>query len=88
MWFSEALRSREFEPDAPNYTPRISGMMTIEDGAYSYQLSILKSAHGCPDSCERFTYGYASPLPGKGISSTHMKRTAIRCPVSGAIRRP
>ena len=64
--FSEALRSREFEPDAPNYTPRISGMMTIEDGAYSYQLSILKSAHGCPDSCERFTYDYASPLAGEG----------------------
>ena len=63
--FNAALRTREFEPDAPNYTPRISGMMTVQDGAYCYKLSILKSAHGCPDSCERFTYEYDAPLKGE-----------------------
>ena len=66
MEFAASLRAREFEPDAPNYTPRISGMMTVDQGSYSYCLSILKSAHGCPDSCERFTYEYLSPLAGEG----------------------
>jgi len=61
--FQSALRSREFEPDAPNYTPRISGLMQ-RDG--SYALSILKSAGGDPAGCERFFFEYPNPIPGTG----------------------
>ena len=61
--FAEALRSREFEPDAPNYTPRISGLLS-PDG--SFQLSILKSADGDPSCCLRHFYLYDNPLPGEG----------------------
>lgn len=64
--FEQALRTREFEDDAPNYTPRISGIMHIEDDTYNYAMSILKSADGNPDSCERFTYTYTNPLNGEG----------------------
>ncbi len=63
--FEQALRTREFEPDAPNYTPRISGIMKI-DGNYSYALSILKSADGDPASCQRFTFSYKAPQKGVG----------------------
>ena len=49
--FEQALRTIEFEPDAPNYTPRISGIMHVENGTYNYALSILKSNNGDPDSC-------------------------------------
>ncbi len=66
LTFEQALRSREFEPDAPNYTPRISGVMEIENGVYQYALSILKSSNGNPDSCLRYTYTYENPLPGEG----------------------
>ena len=48
MTFEQSLRSREFEPDAPNYTPRISGILHIEDGGYNYAMSILKSNDGNP----------------------------------------
>lgn len=65
MTFEQALRTREFEPDAPNYTPRISGIMKV-DGGYNYALSILKSADGDPSSCERFTFSYYSPKAGVG----------------------
>ncbi len=65
MTFEQSLRCREFEPDAPNYTPRISGIMHIEKG-YNYALSILKSDDGCPDSCSRFTFAYENPAAGKG----------------------
>ena len=61
--FQEALRSREFEPDGPNYTPRISGLLS-PDG--SFQLSILKSADGDPSCCCRYFYLYDAPLPGEG----------------------
>ena len=54
--FEESLRIREFEPDAPNYTPRISGVMHVENNAYDYQLSILKSDNGNPDACVRYTF--------------------------------
>ena len=64
--FEQALRTREFEDDAPNYTPRISGIMHVENNEYNYALSILKSAEGNPDSCERFTYSYTNPLNGVG----------------------
>lgn len=66
MTFEQALRSREFEPDAPNYTPRISGIMHIEHGGFNFAMSILKSDSGCPDSCLRFTYAYENPAPGTG----------------------
>ena len=64
--FEESLRVREFEPDAPNYTPRISGLMKVSGGAYSYEMSILKSADGDPSSCERHTFSYENPKAGEG----------------------
>lgn len=66
MTFEQSLRSREFEPDAPNYTPRISGIMHIENGAYNYAMSILKSNHGSPDRCNRYTFAYENPSAGEG----------------------
>lgn len=64
--FEEALTTREFEPDAPNFTPRISGVMHIENGRLQYKLSILKSADGNGASCERFYFDYLSPIAGQG----------------------
>lgn len=61
--FEEALRTRTFEPDAPNFTPRVSGLV-LPNGAY--KLSILKSNAGNPDSVQRFFYEYAEPLAGEG----------------------
>ena len=66
LTFEQSLRSREFEPDGPNYTPRISGVMHIENGNYSYAMSILKSDNGNPDSCLRSTYAYEKAVPGEG----------------------
>lgn len=66
LTFEQSLRSREFEPDSPNYTPRISGIMHIENGTYNYAMSILKSSDGCPDSCHRFTFAYENPKAGEG----------------------
>lgn len=66
MTFEQSLRSREFEPDAPNYTPRISGIMHVERGSYNYAMSILKSDDGNPDSCLRYTYAYENPQSGEG----------------------
>lgn len=66
MTFEQSLRSREFEPDAPNYTPRISGIMHIENGGYNYAMSILKSSNGNPDSCHRYTFAYENPAAGEG----------------------
>lgn len=64
--FEQALRTREFEPDAPNYTPRISGIMHVENGNYNYAMSILKSNNGNPDSCNRYTFAYSDPAAGEG----------------------
>ncbi|MCR5801596.1 MAG: IMP cyclohydrolase [Lachnospiraceae bacterium] len=64
--FEESLRCREFEPDAPNYTPRISGVVNVKDGKADYALSILKSNNGDPDQCLRFTYAYENPKAGEG----------------------
>ena len=64
--FEQALRTREFEPEAPNYTPRISGIMHVENGNYSYAMSILKSNNGNGDSCNRYTFAYAQPVAGEG----------------------
>ena len=66
LTFEQSLRSREFEPDAPNYTPRISGIMHVENGKYSYAMSILKSDNGNPAACNRFTYAYENCLAGQG----------------------
>ena len=64
--FEQALRTREFEPDAPNYTPRISGIMHVEDGNYNYAMSILKSNNSNPDACNRYTFAYENPAAGEG----------------------
>ena len=61
--FAEALRTRTFEPDRPNYTPRISGLVDKDGG---YTLSILKSADGNPASCRRYFFEYGDPLAGQG----------------------
>lgn len=66
LTFEQALRSREFEPDAPNFTPRISGVVKCEHDTCNYALSILKSANGDPSSCQRFTYSYKNPINGQG----------------------
>ena len=66
MTFEQSLRCREFEPDGPNYTPRISGIMHIENGNYNYAMSILKSNHGSPESCNRYTFAYENPAAGEG----------------------
>lgn len=64
--FEQSLRTREFEPDAPNYTPRISGIMDINEGSYEYSMSILKSNNNNPVSCNRYTYSYENPVAGEG----------------------
>ncbi|OUQ81145.1 IMP cyclohydrolase [Flavonifractor sp. An100] len=61
--YRHALRTREFEPDGPNYTPRISGLVN-PDG--SYYLSILKSLDGDPACCCRYFYEYDKPQAGVG----------------------
>lgn len=66
MTFEQSLRSREFEPDAPNYTPRISGILHLENGSYNYAMSILKSRNGNPDGCSRYTFAYENPVAGEG----------------------
>jgi len=63
--FSQALTAREFEPDAPNLTPRISGMLTFADSDFSYEMSILKSADAEGSACNRYTFSFA-PLKGLG----------------------
>ncbi len=71
--FAEALESRAFEPDGPNWTPRISGMLTFADGDFTYQMSILKSADAEGTACNRYTFAYR-PLPGLG----HFLHTYVR----------
>lgn len=66
MTFEESLRCRKFEPDAPNYTPRISGIMHVENGTYNYAMSILKSNQADPESCNRYTFTYENPKAGEG----------------------
>lgn len=64
--FEDALCTRTFEPDEPNYTPRISGLVCRKDGGFSYKLSILKSDGGNPAACLRFFFDYAQPVAGEG----------------------
>lgn len=66
MTFEQSLRCREFEPDGPNYTPRISGIMHVENGKYNYAMSILKSSDGDPSGCNRYTFAYENPKAGEG----------------------
>lgn len=65
MTFEQALRTREFEDDAPNFTPRISGIIHLDNGDMNFAMSILKSADGDGSSCQRYTYAYSNPLCGK-----------------------
>ena len=72
LTFEQSLRSREYEPDAPNYTPRISGIMNVKDGSYDYAMSILKS-NADASGCDRYTYMYENPIAGEGrIIHTYM----------------
>ncbi|MBP5198839.1 MAG: IMP cyclohydrolase [Lachnospiraceae bacterium] len=66
LTFEQSLRSREFEPDGPNYTPRISGLMHVEGGKFDFAMSILKSNNGDPSCCNRYTYTYDNPKAGEG----------------------
>ena len=66
LTFEQALRTREFEDDAPNYTPRISGIIKTDKGGFNYAMSILKSDNGDPSSCLRHTYTYHNPKAGDG----------------------
>lgn len=66
LTFEESLLSRTFEPDGPNYTPRISGLLHVEEGEFSYKISILKSADNRPDSTRRYTFTYNPALAGEG----------------------
>ena len=65
LTFEQSLRSRKYEHDAPNYTPRISSLLDLEDG-YKYAISILKSENGNPDNTLRYTFTYDAPQPGQG----------------------
>ena len=65
--FEQSLRTREFEPDAPNYTPRISGIMYLKNNSFHYGLSILKSNNGNPECCCRYTFSYENPIAGRFI---------------------
>lgn len=64
--FEQTLRTREFEPDGPNYTPRISGILHLEGGNFNYAMSILKSNNGSPEGCCRYTFAYEHPAAGEG----------------------
>ena len=66
LTFEQSLRSREFEPDGPNYTPRISAVLHLEKGEFNYAMSILKSNNGNPDACNRYTFAYSNPVAGEG----------------------
>lgn len=63
--FTEALKTREFEPDAPNFTPRISAMLTFDENDFTYEMSILKSADKDGSACNRYTFSYPA-LSGLG----------------------
>ena len=64
--FEQSLRARKYEHDAPNFTPRISSLLSVSGGKYDYAISILKSDFGNGDNCLRFTYTYDNPQEGEG----------------------
>ncbi len=66
LTFEQSLRTREFEDDAPNYTPRISGIIKHDGDNFNYAMSIIKSANGDPASCQRYTFSYSNPVAGEG----------------------
>ena len=66
LTFEQSLRSRKFEPDDPNFTPRISGLINRGENAFTYQLSVLKSDDGDPSCCCRYTFDYDAPKAGEG----------------------
>lgn len=66
MTFEQSLRTREFEDDEPNFTPRISGIIERNADTFDYSMSILKSDDGNPKSCHRYTFSYENPLDGEG----------------------
>ena len=73
LTFEQSLRSREFEPDGPNYTPRISAVLHLEKGEFNYAMSILKSNNGNQESCNRYTFAYNKVPAGEGhFISTYM----------------
>ena len=65
LTFEQSLREREYEPDAPNYTPRISGVIDVNESNYNFALSILKS-NADASGCDRYTYAYENPIAGEG----------------------
>ncbi|MFO7899423.1 MAG: IMP cyclohydrolase [Planctomycetota bacterium] len=64
--FETALRTRTFEPDAPNYTPRIAGLVDLDDDRHAYQLAVLKAIDNQPDYPTRQFFDYPTPIPGVG----------------------
>jgi IMP cyclohydrolase len=66
LTFEQSLRSRKFEPDEPNYTPRISGIIHLEADSFNYAMSILKSNDGNATACNRYTFAYENPVAGEG----------------------
>ncbi len=66
LTFEQSLRAREFEPDSPNFTPRISGILKVEKGSFNYAMSILKTDIDCSGSCDRYTFAYTEPKAGSG----------------------
>jgi IMP cyclohydrolase len=66
LTFEQSLRVRKYEPDEPNYTPRISGVMHVDNGKFNYAMSILKSNSGDPEETDRFTFAYENPKEGEG----------------------
>lgn len=77
--FGEALETREFEPDAPNFTPRISGILHFADGDFTYEMSILKSADEKGSACNRYLFRYPA-LAGLVTSSIPITVTANPIP--------
>lgn len=75
LTFEQSLRGRGFEPDVPNYTPRISGILHVMGGkgeescgdgsSFNYAMSILKSSNGNPACCCRYSFAYENPLAGE-----------------------
>ncbi|MBP5175268.1 MAG: IMP cyclohydrolase [Treponema sp.] len=64
--FELSLRKRRFEPDSPNFTPRISAVLHVDDGVFDYEMSILKSENGNEQNCLRYTFAYENPQNGEG----------------------
>ncbi|HBD92903.1 MAG: inosine monophosphate cyclohydrolase [Spirochaetes bacterium GWF1_31_7] len=64
--FENSLKTREFEPDSPNYTPRITGLIDLDDKQCAYKFSVIRSSFNNPEICERFSFVYEKPIAGFG----------------------